>query len=873
MAGKNKASSKAAKGARPPKPQRQPGGAAVDPSEAVLLEAFTAHQAQDLGRAAALYQSALQLNPRQLNAWRNLGVLLRKQGKHQESRQCAEQALRLAPQDATLLGNYGNVLRDLGELERSCQVLERAVALEPSNGGLRHSLAISCNGAKAFERSRQVLQPLLQGEATDAATWLELGNALNGLGQKAEALRCWQRGSAGSQGEQKLLNSLNLAQTLCEQKRFGDAQQLVEPLLQDFQDRANVHYALAVIQRGLGQLRQADQHFRDALQRQENYPICLNTYGLMLRDLGRVNAARQCFERALRHKPDFAEAMNNLGSVLKDVGEAEQGLGLLRQSAQLLPNNAVIGSNVLFTLCGYHLETAESRLEEAQAFAARLPRGPFERWKDRLPNPDPQRRLVVGLVSPDFCRHAVSYFIEPLLERWDRSALELIAYHCGEHFDDYSERLKGKVDRWRSIRDLPLEEQVQLVLRDEVDILVDLAGHTAGNALPLLAHKPAPIQASYLGYYATTGLEQVDYWVTDRVIHPDGNGDLCCEQQWRLPRCYVTYRPIPDAPPVQEPPCLRNGWVTFGSFNQSRKITLQTARHWMAVLEAVPESRLLLKSKNLGEAEERRRVEGLFAGLGLAAERLEIRGHSASLAEHMGSYGSVDLALDTWPYTGCTTTADALWMGVPVLTVAGPSMVTRQAASLVAALGEPGWICRDGAELAQRALELLADREDLRVRRLGQRPRMASGPLLDAAGLADALEGAFRQWWHRWLEQRGWPVGAEGAQAQGWRPTARPMAAQGGEHESLSHSPQWRLPLHCGALTTEERQAYLGRGEMLVPLQSLSPMGAAVELFRRRQRGEALVAQLEVGDAESWERQLAWWRAVYPQLLWERQGA
>ena len=304
------------------------------------------------------------------------------------------------------------------------------------------------------------------------------------------------------------------------------------------------------------------------------------------------------------------------------------------------------------------------------------------------------------------------------------------------------------------------------------DILLDLAGHTAGNRLALFGAKAAPIQATYLGYYGTTGLPQVNYWITDAVLHPPENdqNDPCIEERWRLNRCYVSYRPLTTAPEVKDPPCLKAKEITFGSFNQSRKITPRTASHWMAVLNAIPNSKLFLKSKNLGEEVERQRVTSLFQEMGLEAERLELRGHSPSLEEHLAAYNDVDIALDTFPYTGCTTTADALWMGVPVLTVAGESMVSRQAAAVLQGVGCGQWICRNESEMVERALSLAKDHESLQQQRLKQREQVRRSQLLDHAGLAKSLEEAFRSWWLRWLQEQNW---ATSTKKKAWRGTSK----------------------------------------------------------------------------------------------------
>ena len=471
--------------------------------------------------------------------------------------------------------------------------------------------------------------------------------------------------------------------------------------------------------------------------------------------------------------------------------------------------------------------------------------------------------LESRLISPDFCRHAVSYFVEPLLEQWDRTELEVCLYSCGEQIDDYSLRLQEKADKWVDLRGETDEACLAQILRDEIDILVDLAGHTAGNRLTLLAAKAAPIQATYLGYYGTTGLSQVDYWITDPVLHPPNRDayDPCTETRWRLDRCYVSYRPLPKAPAVQPPPCERKGYITFGSFNQTRKITPQTANHWMEVLRAVPESRLLLKSKNLGEQVERQRVQELFMSLGLESDRLELRGHSPSVEEHLAGYHDVDIALDTFPYTGCTTTADALWMGVPVLTVAGQSMVSRQAAAVLSGIGEERWICANAAELAERALALSNQRSMLRDRRLQQRSKVAASPLLDHADLAKSLATSFRQWWLHWLKQQGWPIDSEKA---AWKrqTTSTNLAV------AVNNSPVLKVPLWLGPLNTSDREEWQRKGKEVISLDDLRPWGKPVTLFHEKRRGQVLGWLKKGINSEEQER----WKRVYPQLLWQEEG-
>ena len=459
----------------------------------------------------------------------------------------------------------------------------------------------------------------------------------------------------------------------------------------------------------------------------------------------------------------------------------------------------------------------------------------------------------------------MSYFVEPLLEKWNRKNLEITLYSCGEQFDDYSARLQSKADHWVNLCGHDDEHCITQILNDEIDILIDLAGHTAGNRLSIFGAKAAPIQATYLGYYGTTGLTQVDYWLTDHVLHPPekDQNDPCSEERWRLDRCYVSYRPLPTAPQVQEPPCLKANKITFGSFNQSRKITPQTASHWMAVLNTIPNSKLLLKSKNLGEEVERTRVTTLFQRMGLDPERLELRGHSLSLEEHLSAYSDVDIALDTFPYTGCTTTADALWMGVPVLSVAGDSMVSRQAAAVLKGIGCEQWICRNEEEMVKQALSLVKDQNRLLKLRTQQRIKVANSELLDHTALAVSLEDAFRSWWLRWLREQGWSTEAK---HNAWPQINK--ADIPAPLTPVSNCIKLKLPLWLGALPNSERQRREKQGQRIVALKDLQPWGEAVSLFAR-ERPNSVLAWLETGASKESQD---WWKKTYPQLVWEPVG-
>ena len=751
----------------------------------LFSEACDQHQRSQFAEAERSYRSALEHDPGLVDAWRNLGAMLRQQGRPGEGVICQRRAIELKPDDPGLLGNLGNALRDLGDLEGSKVAFEEAVKAAPERFGPRLGLAITLNALKENNQLLEVIQPFietanLENNKSDAAQLLlEMGNAAHNIGQKEKAISLWKKAQEYAEGEKQLSMVLNTAQVMCENSQHAEAEKLLLPHLNNYINHPNILYALGVTIRGQGRWEEAAELFEKAIHYDPNYAICLNTYGLLLREMGKIHKARECFEKALAIDEKFGAAMNNLGSVLKDVACYDDALKWLRKGAEQLGDNPAAHSNVLFTLVGYELEPAEERYEEARRYGKYFSKAKYERWLDRVLLPDVDKKLRIGLVSPDFCRHAVSYFIEPLLEQWTNRELEVYLYAAGTVRDDYSERLKKKADYWRDIQSANDEQVVQQIQQDEIDILIDLAGHTAGNRLTIFTHKPAPIQATYLGYYGTTGIEEVDYWITDTMLHPNESEeyDPCSEKKWKLPRSYVSYKPLDNAPDVAPLPMIERGIPVIGSFNQSRKITSKTAESWMSVLNAIPEAHLYLKSKNLGEDAEADRIKNMFQSLGLKTERLHLEGHSPNVATHLDRYRNIDIALDTFPYTGCTTTADALWMGVPVLTISGTSMVSRQAAAVLKGAGHAEWICESNGELVSKAKDLINNPTKLSNIRQKMRDTLYESELLDHEGLAICLHETFRKWWKDLLENKKL-VNSNDGKVEGWpiRKGVKPIA-------------------------------------------------------------------------------------------------
>ncbi|MGD9690913.1 MAG: tetratricopeptide repeat protein [Phycisphaerales bacterium] len=468
---------------------------------------------------------------------------------------------------------------------------------------------------------------------------------------------------------------------------------------------------------------------------------------------GSLDEAIRAGERAMALAPDHPHVLLNLGSALGASGDAEASLKLLERAAALAPDDPHVLSTLLMASnydpartpgerAGLHRELG-ARLGADQAGAARA----RERGTG-APAGAASGRLRVGYLSFDLRRHVVAVFMRGVLAAHDRARLEVFAYQTGPE-DQVSRELAGLVDHWVSAAGMSDEQIVERMRRDGLDLLVDLSGHTDGSRPGVLARRGAPVQATYLGYPNTTGIPAVDFRIVDAVTDPPGEADgWSTERLVRLPRCFLAFAPPMDAPaPASVPPSVAAGAVTFGSFNNASKVNPPLLRAWARVLAGAPGSRLLIKNKAMPCVRTRERWLAVIAESGVEAGRVELRGWDASERHHLAAYQEVDVALDTYPYHGTTTTCEALWMGVPVVTRAGAAHVSRVGASLLGAVGLEELVCADEGVYIAKAIELARDPGRLRSWReggaTGLRARMAASPLCDAVGLARALEAAY----------------------------------------------------------------------------------------------------------------------------------
>ena len=456
--------------------------------------------------------------------------------------------------------------------------------------------------------------------------------------------------------------------------------------------------------------------------------------------------AEPALKRGLAVFPATAPALNALALLRQSGADNAAAAAWFLRARAVLPDDAHLHSNWLIHL-GYDPAASPAALFEhhrrwARRHAVR-PAGP------PAPSPDPERILRIGYVSADLVRHPVGFFLLPVLVHRNRRAVRVTCYSgCGEG-DGWTRRLKAAADGWvetASLDDRALEERIRA---DAIDILVDLSGHTGAHRLAVFAAKPAPLEATWMGYPQTTGLSQIDYLIADAAQIPPGEERWYAERVLRLEPGYVAYAPPEDAPAVAPLPARAAGRLTFGSLNNLAKLNPAVLRLWAEVLEAVAGSRLLLAWQSLGDATARARVRALAEAAGIAPARLVLEPGGAPRS-FLARYAQIDIALDPFPYSGGLTTLEALWMGVPVLTWPGERFAGRHAASHLAQAGLEDWIARSPADYVARAKDAAADLDRLAALRSGLRARVQASPLLDGPGFAGRLEGVYRAIWREW---------------------------------------------------------------------------------------------------------------------------
>ena len=549
--------------------------------------------------------------------------------------------------------------------------------------------------------------------------------------------------------------------------RLPQAEAIYRQILRVTPNHLEALHLLGMIAHQTGRNEIAVELIGKALSIKPDHAEAHNNLGNTLKDQGKLDAAVDSYHKALSIKPDFAEVHYNLGNTLKDQGKLDAAVESHHKALSIKPDCAKAHDNYLMTAqYGPDYSPAEllaDHLDFAERFEAPL----RANWPSHDNVRDLQRRLRIGFVSGDLRAHSVGYFLESVLAHLDRKALDIFLYPTDSQVDALTHRLQDMGFAWESLVGLSDDRAAHRVRGDAIDILVDLSGHTGGNRLGLFARKPAPVQVTWLGYFATTGLRAMDYILCDRYVAPANESDHFVEKPWYLPNTRLCFTPPQDEIAAGALPALTNGRVTFGCFNYLTKMNDAVVALWAQVLHAVPGSRLFLKANYLNDRFMQRATWARFADRGIAADRLNLEGAS-SRADYLATYNRIDIALDPFPFTGGTTSVEGLWMGVPMITKRGDRFIAHQGESILHNVGLPDWIAADNEAYVNVAAARATDLSGLATLRAKLRSRLLASPLCDAPLFARNLEVAFRGMWQTYCSQEhegkhvAPPIGASG---------------------------------------------------------------------------------------------------------------
>lgn len=673
--------------------------------------ALEMHRAGNFPGAEQLYRQILDVEPRHSNALHLLGVLLHQQGQNETALQLIQRAIALDSTAPAFFSNLGEVYRALRRMDEAVAAQRQALRIDPNFVEAHNNLGVALDALGRYEEAVAAYQSALQLRPNFAQVHNNLGNALRDLQQLDQAIVCYQRALQLDPSFAAGYNNYGNAVQL--QGRIDEAIALYHHALKLKPDFAEVHYNL----------------------------------GNALKDKQQLLAATECYELAARLKPDYAEAHNNLGNILHSLARRREALDHYRVALKVKPDYAEARSNLLFAL------NYDPSIDDDAMFAEHRRFGEVHDLPHLSPtfsnSRDPNRRLRIGYVSPDFRRHPVAYFIEPILQQHNLQELEVFLYSQADRFDDVTERIRALPHHWRDILHVNDKKSAEMIRADQIDILVDLAGHTAQNRLLVFALRPAPVQVTYLGFPNTTGMKSIQYLLTDSVTDPEDEPALYTEEIVRLSAGYCCFLPPPEARAVNPLPALSRGYITFGSLHTLPKLNSGVIDLWCEILRAVPNSRLLLFRDTL-EGTTGERFAREFAERGVPTERVEIRHKIPAGGLHLPVYEDIDIALDTFPWCGHTTACESIWMGVPIVTLRGHRHAGRLVTSVLQSAGLPDWVTTTPAEYVQRAVRAASDLDALAKLRQNLRQVVAASALCDTARFTRSIEQAYRQIWQAW---------------------------------------------------------------------------------------------------------------------------
>lgn len=704
-----------------------------------LQRAYQMYQTGRLADAEALLARLRRVLPANGDVLHLLGIIAYQTGRTEEAASLLRDSCRLLNDSPQVMNSLGVVLLESGDIQAAIATLRRAIELKADFSQAHNNLGNALRKAGRAEEAIAAYSRSIQIDPGNVEVLDNVGDAFMDQGRVDDAIASYRKALAANPAHAG--SHRRLGDALKNGGHLDEAIKAYERAIELKPDFVEARNDLGNLFKDTGRSEEAVREYEQAISLRPGCAEACCNLGNIYRERGLTGKAIESYRRALQTKPDFAEVVSNLGNAFKDQGDLEAATAAYRKALELKPSLADARSNLVyarqFTPGVTLAQVLQDHLEWNDIHVSSLRNGRIP----HLPGLGLPRSLVLGFVSGDFRKHPVGSFLVRIFEGLAGMDCRIVCYANQIENDDMTDRFRKAAHLWRDCRHLSDSALADVVRRDRVDILFDLSGHNERNRLLVFGRRPAPLQITWAGYMATTGVETMDYIIADRHEIPEGSERYYTEKVIRMPHSFVCYDPPEYAPPVRSLPALANGHITFGSFNILFKVSPEVVGLWSSILHRIAGSRLVLKTKELNAEETRRRYADLFSRCGIGPERVDLIGGTPH-REHLDYYNRIDIALDPFPFSGSTTTLESLWMGVPVVTMPGETFAGRHSLSFLSTVGLTGTIADSPGRYLEIAERLSGDLAGLAEMRSNLRDRFRESPLCDGDAFAGALLAA-----------------------------------------------------------------------------------------------------------------------------------
>ncbi|WP_460430733.1 tetratricopeptide repeat protein [Aquaspirillum soli] len=712
------------------------------PSQAEMSSIVEAYYSGDAALLLERTNELAQAYPQHSFPYEFMGLAYEMLGEIGQAIETLQKAAYLAPQDPEIQTNLGNLVMKTGDLAEAESHYKKAIRIKPSLFQAHNSLGLLLSYRSDFEMAEKHFKKALQIKPNYISAMINLGECLRLQKKYHEAEDITQK---AINLEPNVAESYhNLGHILQAQGRNEEAELFYKKSLSISPNLIESHCNMAAIFNAKGNYQLGFHHAKEAISLNPEYIDAYNNLGIALKGLNNLDEAQSIFEHILEKNPGSDVTLNNIGNVYHQKGEIKKAIQYFQRAVHSKIYNTEAYSNLL--LCYNFVDRGET-LHHAIEYGEWLKRHTKNSYSNKHQNHN-HEKLKVGFVSADFREHSVSKFLGFMSEIKQNNEFELFAYYNHSIEDDTTHQLRKYFDSWNNIFAKSDEEAAELIYQQEIDILIDLSGHTAGNRLPVFSYKPAPLQITWLGYFATTGIEEIDYILVDQTGVPEEYQFQFAEQVQYLPHTRLCFNTLNEAPKVSNLPALEKNQFTFGCFQHLSKTNDEVFSLWRDILNQVPHSSLRWQAMQFADETVKESTLQKLEAQGISRTRIHLL-PATSYQDYLQAHAEVDVLLDTFPYTGGTTTCEALWMGVPTITLAGETLLSRQGASLLTAAGLESYVTNTKEEYVALACSVASRLEALSLLRQNLREQVTHSALFNQTQFAKDFSQTITTLWQQ----------------------------------------------------------------------------------------------------------------------------